>query len=103
MNDGISSPRPQTATSSVIQKKNNEQSRRWSKQRDSVTQRKELNLVKGIGFLWREEEVKLPKNLWEFNFLERRLQKNVEPLMMRYSETTDNDVNAGYVPKVDQT
>ena len=59
--------------------------------------------MKEIGFLWLEEGVKLPKTFWEFNLLERRLQNYDEPLMMRYTETTDTDVNAGYVPKVDQT
>ena len=59
-----------------------------------------------VGFLWREDEVKLPNNIYsamgQLKSLERRLQK-AETLKKRYQEIIDTDVNAGYVRKVDQT
>ena len=58
-----------------------------------------------VGFLWREDEVKLPNNFYsamgQLKSLERCLQKE-ETLKKRYHETIDTDVNAGYVCKVDQ-
>ena len=59
-----------------------------------------------VGLLWREEGVKLPNNFYsamgQLKSLERRLQK-VETLRKRYQETTDTDVNAVHVRKIDQT
>ena len=58
-----------------------------------------------VGLLWREDEVKLPNNFYspmgQLKSLERRLQKYEKP-RKHYQETTDTDVNAGYVRKVDQ-
>ena len=53
-----------------------------------------------VGFLWREDDVKLPNNFYSamghLKSLERRLQKD-ETLRKRYQEAIDTDVNAGYV------
>ena len=49
--------------------------------------------------------MKLPNNLYcamgQLKSLEQRLQKD-ETLKKRYQETIDTDIDAGYVPKVDQ-
>ena len=85
--------------SPVIRKRNNEQSKRWSKQNDSTVKDTKLDL-------WRDDEVKLPNNFYsameQIKFLERHLPKD-EMLKKRYQEAIDTDVNAGYVRKVDQT
>ena len=56
-----------------------------------------------VGFLGREEEVKLPNNFYsamgQHKFLERCLQKN-ETLKKRCQQTIDTDFSAGYVRKV---
>ncbi|XP_075260006.1 uncharacterized protein LOC142351745 [Convolutriloba macropyga] len=58
-----------------------------------------------VGLLWREGEVKLPNNFYsamgQLRSLEQRLQKDV---MFRkcYHDTTDTEVKARYVPKVQQ-
>ena len=53
----------------------------------------------------REEEVKLPNNIYsamgQLKSLERRLQRD-ETLKKHYQETIDTDVIVGYVRKVDQ-
>ncbi|XP_075262530.1 uncharacterized protein LOC142354150 [Convolutriloba macropyga] len=58
-----------------------------------------------VGLLWREDEVKLPNNFYsamgQLKSLERRLQKD-DILRKRYQETSDTDVKAGYVRKVQQ-
>ncbi|XP_075264503.1 uncharacterized protein LOC142356492 [Convolutriloba macropyga] len=58
-----------------------------------------------VVFLWREEEVMLPNDLYsamgQLKSLERRLQKE-EKVRKRYQDTIDTDVNAGYLRKVDQ-
>ena len=83
----------------VIRKRNNEQSRRWSKQTGFNGERYE------VGLLWREDEVNLPNNFYsamgQLKSLERCLQKD-ETLRKCYQETIDTDVIAGYVRKVDQ-
>ena len=86
--------------SPVTRKRNNEQSRRWSKQRRFSGERYEVR------FLWREEEVKLPNNFYsamgQHKSLEWRRQKD-ETLKKRYQEVIDTYVKAGYIRKVDQT
>ena len=58
-----------------------------------------------VGLLWREDEMKWPNifhsETGQLKSLEGRLQKD-EKLKKRYQETSDTDVNAGYVQKVDQ-
>ena len=58
-----------------------------------------------IGLLYRQDEVKLPNEFYsamgQLESLKRRLQKNY-PFQTRYKETTDTDVKAGNVRKVEQ-
>ena len=59
-----------------------------------------------VGLLWREDDVKLPNNLFsamgQLTSLERRNQKD-EALKNWYQNTIDTEVNAGYNRKVEQT
>ena len=58
-----------------------------------------------VGFLWREEELKLPNNFYSamgrLKTLERSLQKD-DILRKRYQQNIDTDFKAGYVRKVQQ-
>ena len=58
-----------------------------------------------VGLLWREDEVKLTKNLYsamgQLKSLEQRLLKD-DMVRKRYQETIDTDVKDGYVRKVQQ-
>ena len=89
---------PQTVMSLKIRKRNNEQSRRCSKQRDSTAKKKQNWTT--------EDKVKLQNNFYsakgQLKTLERRLLR-VETLKKRYQETINADVNAEYVRKVNQT
>ena len=58
-----------------------------------------------VALLWREDEVKLPNNIYsamgQLKSLERRPQKD-DMLPKRYQETINSDVEAGYIRKVQQ-
>ena len=58
-----------------------------------------------VRLLWREDEVKLPKNFFsameQLKSLEQHLHK-ADKLQKRYQEIIETDVKAGYVSKVEQ-
>ena len=83
---------PQSAVSPVIQKKKNEQSRRWSKQRNSIEGYDVL-------LLWREDKVKLQINFYTAMKQQRYASRKTK----FYQNTTDMDADARYFRKVDQS